>query len=256
MSTPGKTHPMIIVAAGAVTLLCGVGVASIMGWIPTAGSESKPAPLQPLQMSATVTPAPGTTVTSATAPMTDTKPAQHVPASQSQPLQASQPAASAPVPAPKPAAKPAPQANSGTVPAPSPAAQAPASPPTPVYAANAPATPRPEKRICANCGNVSSITPIEKKGEGSGAGAVIGGIVGGVLGHQVGGGRGKDVATVAGALGGAVAGNEIEKANKRSVSYEVRVLMEDGTYRTVRYETEPGVRVGDKVRIENGRLIR
>jgi outer membrane lipoprotein SlyB len=85
---------------------------------------------------------------------------------------------------------------------------------------------------------------------------VIGGIVGGVLGHQVGGGRGKDVATVAGALGGAVAGNEIEKANKRSVSYEVRVLMEDGTYRTVRYETEPGVRVGDKVRIENGRLIR
>jgi hypothetical protein len=53
-----------------------------------------------------------------------------------------------------------------------------------------------------------------------------------------------------------VAGNEIEKSNKRTVHYEVRVLMEDGTYRTVRYETEPGVRVGDKVKIENGRLYR
>lgn len=38
-------------------------------------------------------------------------------------------------------------------------------------------------------------------------GAIIGGILGGVLGHQVGGGRGNDVATVGGALAGAAIGN-------------------------------------------------
>ena len=40
-------------------------------------------------------------------------------------------------------------------------------------------------------------------------GAVLGGLIGGVLGHQVGGGSGKDLATVAGAIGGAVVGNNV-----------------------------------------------
>lgn len=42
-------------------------------------------------------------------------------------------------------------------------------------------------------------------------GTVIGGVAGGVLGHQVGGGKGKTLATVAGAAGGAYAGNQIQK---------------------------------------------
>jgi outer membrane lipoprotein SlyB len=117
------------------------------------------------------------------------------------------------------------------------------------------ATPAPEpRRVCTNCGTVSSISPIEKQGQGSGAGAVLGGLLGGVVGHQVGGGRGRDVATVAGAVGGALVGNEVEKSNKKTVSYDVRVHMENGSYRTLRYAAEPGYRVGDKVRIENGRL--
>lgn len=37
-------------------------------------------------------------------------------------------------------------------------------------------------------------------------GAIVGSIIGGVLGHQVGGGRGKDIATVVGAGAGAVLG--------------------------------------------------
>ncbi|BCQ39145.1 hypothetical protein ERHA54_17480 [Erwinia rhapontici] len=37
------------------------------------------------------------------------------------------------------------------------------------------------------------------------AGSVLGAVAGGVLGHQFGGGRGRDVATVAGALAGAMA---------------------------------------------------
>jgi outer membrane lipoprotein SlyB len=116
-----------------------------------------------------------------------------------------------------------------------------------------PAPPPPQ--VCRDCGTIASITPIEQKGESSGAGAVIGGIVGGVLGHQVGGGRGKDVATVAGALGGALLGNEVEK-NKSSVAFwEVRVRMEDGASRVIRFDSEPRMRVGDKVRVENGRIV-
>ena len=114
------------------------------------------------------------------------------------------------------------------------------------------ATPAP----CRNCGTVDSVVPIARAGEGSGAGAVLGGLLGGVLGHQAGKGRGKDVATVAGAVGGAVIGNQIEKSNSASMSYEVRVRLEDGTFQTVRYDREPDVRSGDRVRIENGRLIR
>ena len=113
-----------------------------------------------------------------------------------------------------------------------------------------------EPPVCRNCGTVDSITPITKQGEGSGAGAVLGGVLGGVLGHQVGGGRGKDLATVAGAVGGAVLGNTVEKNSKTTSVYDVRVRLEDGTFQTLRYETEPGIRVGDKVKIENGRAVR
>jgi len=42
-------------------------------------------------------------------------------------------------------------------------------------------------------------------------GAIIGGILGGVLGHQIGGGRGRDVATVAGAVGGVAIGSNVAR---------------------------------------------
>ena len=43
------------------------------------------------------------------------------------------------------------------------------------------------------------------------AGSVIGGVAGGLLGSTIGGGKGKTVATVAGAAGGAYAGNQVQK---------------------------------------------
>src|SRR5258706_14366735 len=67
---------------------------------------------------------------------------------------------------------------------------------------------------CKDCGTVTSVNTVEKKGEGSGLGMVLGGVAGGVLGHQVGSGRGKDVATVAGAAGGGHGGNEREENKK------------------------------------------
>jgi uncharacterized protein YcfJ len=45
---------------------------------------------------------------------------------------------------------------------------------------------------------------------------VIGGVAGGLLGHQIGGGRGKTVATVAGAAGGAYVGNQVQKSMQKS----------------------------------------
>ena len=49
---------------------------------------------------------------------------------------------------------------------------------------------------------------VDDRGGGSPnvAGAIIGGVIGGVLGHQIGGGRGRDVATAGGAVAGAAIG--------------------------------------------------
>lgn len=48
------------------------------------------------------------------------------------------------------------------------------------------------------------------------AGTAIGAVVGGVLGNQVGGGRGRDLATVAGAVGGGIAGRKIQENQQDS----------------------------------------
>lgn len=53
----------------------------------------------------------------------------------------------------------------------------------------------------------------QDNGSPIGAGAVIGAIAGGVLGHQVGGGRGRDVATAGGAIVGGLIGNQVERDN-------------------------------------------
>ena len=50
-------------------------------------------------------------------------------------------------------------------------------------------------------------------------GMVVGALVGGLLGNQVGGGRGKKVATVAGAVGGAYAGREIDRRHTGGQKY-------------------------------------
>jgi len=109
--------------------------------------------------------------------------------------------------------------------------------------------------ICRDCGTIESVREIAKEGEGSGLGAVAGGVLGGVLGNQVGNGRGRDVATVAGVLGGAFAGHQIEKSQKKVVDYQITVRLEDGSSRVFHQDTAPAWRSGDRVRIENGTLV-
>jgi uncharacterized protein YcfJ len=110
---------------------------------------------------------------------------------------------------------------------------------------------------CDNCnGTVVDVQTVQQKGESSGGGAVLGGIVGGVIGHQVGSGRGNTVATVAGAAGGAYAGNEIEKNKNTKTVYVVKLKMEDGSERTFNFSQPTSYRVGDKIRIADKKLTR
>ena len=110
--------------------------------------------------------------------------------------------------------------------------------------------------ICVHCGVIVSIEEVVAKGEGSGMGAVGGAVVGGLLGHQVGGGSGKQIATVVGAVGGAVAGNEVEKRMGSTKKQEITVKLDDGSS-TVISDSGPAVwHTGDHVKIIDGALRR
>jgi outer membrane lipoprotein SlyB len=111
-------------------------------------------------------------------------------------------------------------------------------------------------RICGNCGTVEAVNVVEVQGDGSYLGTIGGGVLGGLLGNQVGGGNGKTLATVAGALGGAYAGNKIEGNVRKNVHHEVLVRLQSGATQTFSFPVDPGYRIGDKVRINDGALSR
>lgn len=110
--------------------------------------------------------------------------------------------------------------------------------------------------VCSTCGTVESVRLVERKGSGTGLGAVAGGVAGALIGHQFGGGSGRTVMTIAGAGGGAYAGNEIEKNINKTSVYQIRVRMEDGSLRTLTQREVPSVDSGDRVRIKNGTLVK
>lgn len=112
-------------------------------------------------------------------------------------------------------------------------------------------------------GVVNSIQTVQTNdragnGSGMGAGAVLGGVVGGLLGNQVGGGRGRAVATAAGAIGGVLVGNEMEQRNSVQVRnmYQISILLDDGTHQTITQDSVSDLRVGNRVRIEGEQVYR
>lgn len=108
---------------------------------------------------------------------------------------------------------------------------------------------------CVDCGVVTGITPIAAAGNGpSGIGAILGAVAGGVIGHQIGGGNGRKIATVAGALGGAYAGNRYE--GSRISGYEMSIRLDSGEVRSLRYDSNPGFAVGDPIRLAGGQVVR
>ncbi len=108
---------------------------------------------------------------------------------------------------------------------------------------------------CAACGFIEAINVVEHKGDGSYMGMIAGGIAGAVLGSQVGHGDGTTIAQVVGAAGGAFAGNEIEKRMKTTRHYEVVVRLENGGTQMISYPAEPALKVGNRVKVENGALV-
>jgi hypothetical protein len=253
-AVPANLHPMIMVAAAALTLFCAVGIAVLTGIIPGASGQKH----ESVPPSMPMTPVAATAAMGSASEAALPEPKALDAADNNtlgQPLAKAEKAAAAHPPTVK--AHPPASRHTSTA-----AAEA----PTPVYVQSAASggrngqDPSPVAAYapppCGNCAIVDRIVPIATPGQGRGAGAVLGGVLGGVLGHQVGNGRGKDLATVAGAVGGAVLGNSVEKNRNAANVYDVRVRFTDGTFQTLRYPMQPDVRVGDKVRIENGRAIR
>ena len=87
-------------------------------------------------------------------------------------------------------------------------------------------------------------------------GIVLGGLAGGVIGHQIGSGRGNTAATIVGAIGGAAVGNEIEKKQVQGSRYRITVRLDSGSTLIVEDTRDVNLRVGDRVRVENNRILR
>lgn len=228
-NTPTKQtlHPLMIIAAVAVVLFCGVGTAAIMGWLPTSnanGSLPGAAPM-PGQLSS-------------------------VPPAEQQPAAAYNNGANANNLAANNNAGRNGGSNAGNY--------------ADDRADNSAAgrdrdrAPEPEVKqaaaVCKTCGVVQSVRSIEHRPQGSGVGAAGGAIIGGLLGNQVGGGHGRQLATVAGAVGGAVAGNQVETHMKTTRTWRIVVRMDNGTTRTINQSAQPAWAAGDAVRVVNGQL--
>ncbi|PKV42914.1 glycine zipper 2TM protein [Janthinobacterium sp. 61] len=213
MTTTTKSlHPLVLAAAVAVLLFCGVGTAALMGWLPSSQRDA-----QPLAAS---TSAEQLASLQANQPQTNLQPA------------GAQALAALPPPQQRePVRQPQPQQQ-----------------PQQQYAA------APAPQVCGNCGVIEAIHEVNTRAEGSGVGAAGGAVVGGLLGNQVGGGHGKQLATVLGAVGGAVAGNQIEGSVRATRSYNIVVRLDNGKTRTVHQSAAPNWRQGDRVRVVNGGL--
>lgn len=110
-------------------------------------------------------------------------------------------------------------------------------------------------------GRVVNIQALQSQGgsHSSGAGAVLGAVVGGVLGNQIGKGGGRVAATALGAVGGAVVGNMVEGSNQPDQyqqGYRISIQLDQGGSRSYDISTPGDVRVGDRVRLNNGQISR
>ena len=100
---------------------------------------------------------------------------------------------------------------------------------------------------------VESVTLAEVEGDKPNViGTIAGRVLGGTLGHRVGAGRGKDLATIAGALGGAYAGNRVENSMDKTQVYRVLVRMNSGATSSIDCAADPALPVGAAVKFDDG----
>lgn len=103
-------------------------------------------------------------------------------------------------------------------------------------------------------GNVSRIE-IVSTGSGGAGGAILGAVIGAAVGNQIGSGSGRAAATGVGAIGGAMIGNSLQKRNEGEV-YRVSVRLDNGQTAQFDYQRIDDLRVGDRVKVEDGQLHR
>lgn len=85
----------------------------------------------------------------------------------------------------------------------------------------------------------------------AGVGAVVGGLAGIGIGSLIGAGTGRDVAMVAGAVGGAFAGNEIQKKYDQPVpGQQIIVRSSNGVLVSITQPVNPNLFQGQRVYIE------
>ena len=109
---------------------------------------------------------------------------------------------------------------------------------------------------CSDCGHVTAVTVADKAGDSNAVGLIAGGVAGAVLGHQVGGGFGKDLATLAGAVGGAYAGKKIQENMNTSKVWTVSVKYPNGNNASFDFTQDPGFAVGDVVKSSGNTIVR
>lgn len=127
---------------------------------------------------------------------------------------------------------------------------------TPAATAATPAASAASDAACPDCGRVMAVSVTQKAGEASAVGMIAGGAIGAVLGNQVGGGFGKDLATLAGAAGGAYAGKIIEEKMKTHTVWTVTVHYPNDSKTSFEFTTDPGLQVGDWVRNSGNTIVR
>lgn len=215
-------HPLLAAAAIAVIVMCSVGVAAVLGWLPSpsANPHAEAAVAEAGPEDANLAPAPAAEpATAANTAANTAPPGAGRPAGQMHQAQQSQPAQ-----APRPAAAPA-------------------------------------QPACATCGVVQTIRQVQvptKDDSNHLVGTIAGGVAGGVVGNQFGGGNGKTALTVLGAVGGALAGREVERNIRQQQTvthYELTVRMNDGSTRQFRSAQPFAFASGDHVRVENNQLL-
>lgn len=101
-------------------------------------------------------------------------------------------------------------------------------------------------------GTIAAVRPVQIQADSRTGGLLGGGggaIIGGLLGNQVGGGSGRQLATVAGALGGSIAGTAAEDRANRIDALEMEIRLEDGTDVVVVQRADRQFQPGQKVRL-------
>ncbi|SEI47681.1 MULTISPECIES: glycine zipper 2TM domain-containing protein [unclassified Achromobacter] len=99
-------------------------------------------------------------------------------------------------------------------------------------------------------GYVIGVRPVTiQASQTSGMGVIAGGALGAVTGSAIGGGSGRRITTVGGAVGGAMAGNAIENASTRRQGLEITIRLDSGDVRVITQEADVPISTGQRVQV-------